>query len=111
MTPELARMIDLYDTRSLDQNALMWALLTDVSKQVQWPVNGKMSWLTKDDWKDIFSAELRKEQRIAQGLSGGFVLLGLSTRRLKTREMSDLLEIIYAFGAERNVIWKLKEAA
>lgn len=91
--------------RTLDQNAKMWAMLTDISKQVAWPVNGKLSKLESDDWKDIFSAELRKEQRVAQGLSGGFVLLGAHTHKMKKRELSDLIEIIYAFGAERGVKW------
>jgi hypothetical protein len=91
--------------RTLDQNAAMWGHLRDIASQVQWPVNGKMDYLSAEDWKDIFSAELKKEQRIAQGLSGGFVLLGLRTSRLKKRELSDLIEIINAFGAEHNVKW------
>jgi hypothetical protein len=91
--------------RTLDQNDKMWAMLGDIAKQVKWPVNGREQWITPDDYKDIFSAELKKEQRIAQGLSGGFVLLGLRTHKLKKREMSDLIEIMYAFGAERGVVW------
>ena len=91
--------------RSIDQNTKLWALLADVSAQVDWPVNGKMGKLSKEDWKDVFSAELRKEQRIAQGISGGFVLLGAHTSKMKKREMSDLIELITAFGAERGVIW------
>ncbi len=97
--------MNLEPPRNADQNAKLWAMLTDVSKQVQWPVNGKQGHLAKEDWKDIFSAELKKEQRIAQGLSGGFVLLGLRTSRLKKRDFADLIEIVYAFGAEHNVTW------
>ena len=91
--------------RSVDANAKMWVLLDDIARQVQWPVNGTLGYLEPEAWKDIFSAELKHDQRIAQGLSGGFVLLGLRTSRLKVREMSDLIELIYAFGAEHNVIW------
>ena len=91
--------------RTLDQNARMWAMLEDVSKQQDWPVNGRMGKLSKEDWKDIFSAELRKEQRVAQGISGGFVLLGAHTRKMKVRELSDLIELIFAFGAEHGIIW------
>lgn len=89
--------------RSLEANARMWCRLEDVSRQVDWPVNGKMGKLSKEDWKDVFSAELEKEQRIAQGLSGGFVLLGLRTSKLKKREMMDLLMLIEVFAAEHGV--------
>lgn len=93
------------EPRNWEQNKKMWAMLADVSKQVKWPVNGKEGYLASEDWKDIFSAELTKEQRVAQGLSGGFVLLGLRTSKLKKREMADLITIMEAFGAERGVIW------
>ena len=93
------------DPRTWEQNKKMWGMLHDIERQVRWPVNGKEQFMDAEDWKDVFSAELTKEQRIAQGLSGGFVLLGLRTSRLKKREMSDMIEIMTAFGAERNVIW------
>jgi hypothetical protein len=35
----------------------------------------------------------------------GFVALGLSTSRMSKRELSDLMELISAFGAERGVEW------
>jgi hypothetical protein len=35
----------------------------------------------------------------------GFVALGMSTSRMSVREMSDLIELVFAFGAERNVEW------
>jgi len=91
--------------RSIDQNARMWALLTDISKQVQWPVDGQMQRLSPDDWKDVFSAALRKGQRVAQGIEGGFVMLGARTSRMSVGEMCDLQTLIEAFGAERGVRW------
>jgi len=97
--------MQLDQIRSLEANKKMWAMLRDIARQVQWPVNGKTGYLDEESWKDIFSAELKKEQRIAQGLSGGFVLLGLRTSRLKKREMADMITIMEAFGAEHNVIW------
>ena len=97
--------MELEAPRTIDQNAKLWALLTDISGQVPWACNGKMGKLSKEDWKDIFSAELRKEQRVAQGISGGFVLLGAHTHKMKKRELSDLIEVIYAFGAEHQVTW------
>lgn len=103
-------------TRTLEQNSRMWALLTDVSRQVQWPVDGRMQYLPPEDWKDIFTAALRKGQRVAQGIEGGFVMLGGRTSRMSVGEMCDLQTLIEAFGAERGVEWtepncKQQEAA
>lgn len=87
--------------RSTDQNARLWAMLTDVSQQVEW--YGKR--LTPEDWKHVFSASLRKLQVVPNLDGSGFVALGLSTSRLSKREFSDLIELIGAFGAERGVEW------
>lgn len=87
-------------TRTLDQNSLLWPLLTEVSKQVDWYGNK----LTADEWKDVFSASLKK-QKVVPGLDGGFVVCGQSTSRMSKREFSDLVELIYAFGAERGVVF------
>lgn len=87
-------------TRSLDQNARLWAMLTDVSRQVEW--HGQK--LASEDWKHVFSASL-KQQRAVPGLDGGFVVLGQSTSRMTVREMSDLIELMMAFGAEHDVQW------
>lgn len=92
-------------TRTLDQNALLWSCLTDVAKQIQWPVNGKHEHLTPDEWKDIFSASLKQEQRMAMGLQGGFVMLGERTSKMSIRAMTDLIDLIHAFGNERGVQW------
>lgn len=85
-------------TRSLIQNARLWAMLADVSRQVVW--YGKK--LSPESWKCVFSASLKK-QDVVPGLNGDFVVLGQSTSRMSIREMSDLMELIAAFGAERGV--------
>lgn len=87
-------------TRTLEQNALMWALLTDLSQQVNWHGNK----LTADEWKDVLSASL-KAQKVVPGVDGGFVVIGARTSQMTKREMSDMCELIYAFGAEHNVKW------
>lgn len=87
--------------RNLDQNARMWAMLADIAHQVDW--YGKR--LTSDDWKNVFSASLR-QLTVVPNLDGtGFVALGMSTSRLSKREMSDLIELMFAFGAQRDVRW------
>ena len=85
-------------TRTLDQNAKMWAVLTDIAKQVEW--YGQM--LKPEEWKHILSASLKK-QKAVPGIDGGFVVLGLSTSKMTVSEMRDLIELSHAFGAERGV--------
>lgn len=89
--------------RNLDQNSLMWVLLGEIAKQLEWPVNGRTQKLSSEDWKDVLSSGLHKEQRIAQGIEGGFVLLGLRTSKMTKAQMSELIEFIYWFGAEKNI--------
>src|SRR5690606_32293093 len=92
-------------TRSLDQNSLMWSVLADLSRQVQWPVNGQLETLSPEEWKDVITASLTEENKIAQGIRGGFVMLGKSTSRMTIREMTEVIEFAHAFGAERDVQW------
>lgn len=86
-------------TRSLEQNAKMWPLLHEISEQVDW--YGEK--LTVEDWKDIFTASLRKSKVVPNLDSTGFVIIGQSTSRLTKSEFSDLIELIMAFGAEKGV--------
>ena len=87
-------------TRSLEQNAKMWACLTDISKQVNWYGNT----LSPDDWKHVISASLRK-QRAVPGIDGGFVVVGLQTSQMTIAEMSEMIELAHAFGADRGVLF------
>lgn len=85
-------------TRNLDQNALLWALLDDLSKQVDW--YGQR--LTTEEWKHVMSAAI-KQQKVVPGIDGGFVVLGQSTSKMSKRQFSELIELIKAFGAQRGV--------
>ena len=88
------------EKRSLDQNALLWSVLTDLSKQVKW-YDQK---LTKEEFKDLLTAGLKK-QKAVPGIDGGFVMLGTSTSSMTKEEMSDLITLAHAFGDERGVKW------
>ena len=88
------------EKRSQEQNALMWSVLTDLSRQVMW--HGQK--LTKDEYKDLLTAGLKK-QRAIPGLDGGFVVLGSSTSKMTKQEMTDLITLAHAFGDEREVKW------
>ena len=84
--------------RNLEQNARMWAMLGEVSKQVVW--YGKK--LTPEAWKCVFSASLKK-QEVIPGLHGDFVVIGQKTSRMTVGEMSGMIELMFAFGAEQGV--------
>lgn len=86
------------ETRSLQANARMWAMLADVSRQVDW--HGRK--LTSEEWKHVFTAALTK-QDVVPGLDGGFVVLGKATSKMTRAEMSELQELMQAFGAQQGV--------
>lgn len=83
-------------TRSHEQNAKLHAMLAEVSEQVDW-YGAK---LEPEDWKTMFTASLRKANVIPGIDSGTVVPLGLSTSAMTVDEMSNLIELIYAFGAD-----------
>lgn len=91
-------------TRSLDANAKMWAALQDIANQVDW-YGEKHS---KEDWKDILTASWKK-QRAVPGVDGGFVVLGARTSKMTVSEMSELIELIHAFGAQHGVVFHDRE--
>lgn len=91
------------ELRSPEQNDKMWPMLRDLSEQVEW--YGQK--LSETDWKHLISA-LVKKQRIVPGIDGGFVALGQPTKNMSKKLFSEMIESIYAFGAERNVAWSEK---
>lgn len=86
-------------TRSLDANAKLWAMLADVSRQVDW--YGRK--LNAESWKHLFTSSL-KRMDVVPNLDGtGFVALGLSTSKMTKSEFSELIELIQAFAADKGV--------
>ena len=86
--------------RNLIQNARCWAMLADISKQVEW--HGKH--LTSAEWKDVFTAALNR-LKVVPGLDGGFVVIGGHTSKMSIKKMSEMIECLFAFGAEHQVKW------
>ncbi len=89
------------EVRSVAQNARLWAMLTEISEQVDW--HGQR--LTPEEWKDIFSAAL-KRTKVVPGIDGGFVVCGQSTSRMTRGEMTDMQTIMEQFAAEHNVTFR-----
>ncbi len=92
------------EKRTSEQNKKLWAMLGDVSGQVDW--HGQR--LDPEDWKHVFSAAL-KRQRVVPGIEGGFVVLAIHTSKMSKAEMSDMIELMHAFGADRGVRWSAPE--
>ena len=92
------------EARSDRQNRRLWAMLTDISRQVDW--YGQT--LTQDEWKDVFTAAM-KRQKVVPGLDGGFVVCGQRTSRMTKPEMAELQTLMEAFAAEREVQFGFKE--
>jgi len=86
------------ETRSTAQNSRMWAMLGEVSEQVDW--YGRK--LTPEAWKAVFSASLKK-QDVVPGLHGDFVVIGQSTSQMTVAEMTELMDLMEAFGVEKGV--------
>ena len=99
-------------TRSTDQNSAQWPILEAFAEQLQWPVNGAMVSLSAEEWKDVLTSAFQGETvRLAMGLNGGVVMLGLRTSQMGKRRFSEWLEFLHATAAERGVIVYADEAA
>lgn len=86
--------------RSVDQNARLWASLTDVAAQCTY--HGLK--LEPADWKVLFMDALDRDTRMVPNLDGnGFISLGRSSSKLTKGEFSALLEVIYAWGSANGV--------
>jgi hypothetical protein len=98
--PQFTRVTYMGPQRTIPQNDRMWAMLTDVSQQAKY--HGLK--LSPDDWKLIFMDGLGHELRMVPNMSGtGFVNLGRSSSKLSVEEMTNLIELIFAYGAQHGV--------
>ena len=86
--------------RTLDQNAALHAMLSDIAEQQKW--NNET--LSIESWKRLFCAALFQETMMP-GLTGGIVIMPRFTRSMSRAEMSELMDFISAWGAERGVRW------
>lgn len=95
--------------RTLDSNACLWATLTDIAEQVEWPHTESGEWrigvMSKDSWKAVLTAAFEQETAQAQGIGGGTVMLGARTSQYSRRKMGEFIEFVTAFGADKGVKW------
>ena len=88
-------------TRSLEQNDLMWALLSDVSRAGP---EGKKGWNT-EIWKCAFMSALGHEAKLYGGIDQGEPFMVQSSSRLTVAEMKDLITFIMEYGDRHGVKW------
>lgn len=92
--------------RTNPQNERMWAMLTDISLQVDWDIDGVKQKISPIEWKEIITAGLAGEtRRVARGMDGGFVILGTRTSRMSIKKHGELMDLIEAFGTQEGVRW------
>jgi hypothetical protein len=86
--------------RTLEQNSKMWACLTDVATQKVH--HGRR--FPPETWKILFMDKLGKEVEWVPSLDGQQAIpIGHRSSDLSKEEMSDLIELITAWGAESGV--------
>jgi hypothetical protein len=89
-------------TRTNEQNALMWALLSEISRAKP---EGRE--LVPEVWKSLFLHALGHSQRFEMALDGrGVVPVGFRSSRLTKEQMSDLIETIREYGARHGVTFQ-----
>lgn len=85
-------------TRSNEQNALLWALLSAVSRAKP---DGRQH--TPDVWKCLFMQACGHAVQFEVGLDGAPFPLGFRSSRMTKDQMTDLIEFILAYCAEKGI--------
>ena len=91
------------ETRSIEQNQIMWSCLTDLSNQVTW--FGKK--LKKEGWKEFITGHLDGQDLVPNMDGTGFISIqrGRSTSNMTIKEMIAVVELCHSFGADKGVQW------
>lgn len=87
-------------TRNLDQNAKLWAMISDVSRAKP---EGRTH--APEVWKCLFMAACGHTVRFETGLDGNPFPIGFSSSRLSKRQFADLIETVYEYGSRHGVVW------
>ena len=87
-------------TRNADQNARLWAMLSDVSRAKP---EGRM--MGPELWKAVFMQACGHEVQFLNGLDGLPFPAGFRSSRLSVRQMADLITFVSAYGDSNAVRW------
>ena len=86
--------------RTLDQNAKLWAMISDVSRAKP---EGRTH--TPEVWKCLFMSACGHAVRFEMGLDNKPFPIGFQSSRLTKAEMADLITVIYEYGDRHGVRW------
>jgi hypothetical protein len=86
--------------RSNDQNAKMWAMISDVSRQKP---EGRLH--VPEVWKAIFMAACGHEVQFENGLDNKPFPIGFRSSNLSKTQMADLIEYMYFYGSKHDIKW------
>lgn len=86
--------------RTGDQNAKLWAMLTDISLAKP---EGRR--LTPEQWKTVFMQACGWEVQFLEGLDGQPFPAGFRSSKMTVKQMTDLIDFIQAKGDEWGVRW------
>ena len=92
--------------RTLDQNARLWAMLSDIAMAK--PLDRRH---TPDDWKAIAMNACGWDCQFVEGLDGRPFPIGFRSSQLTKSQMSTLIDWLQAFGDEHGVRWSEQEQA
>lgn len=92
--------------RTIPQNSKLWAMLSDVSAAKP---EGREH--IPEVWKELFMHALGHATRFEMGLDGQPFPCGFKSSRLTKAQMSDLIEVIYEYGARHDIQWTEPEGA
>ena len=95
--------------RGDEQNALLHAMLTEVSRKLEF--NGKK--LSVDEWKLVFvsahAIATGKPAEMVIGLEGEVINLRESTAQMSVKRLSSLIEYIHAYCADKGMVFDGKK--
>jgi hypothetical protein len=100
--PDYAMVTIKAGDRTLEQNAKMWAMLTDISRAKpegrNWP---------PETWKAAFMHALGHQVQFAEGLDGtGPFPLGFRSSKLSKPQMSLMIEYMFEYAARHGVVFE-----
>jgi len=91
--------------RTTEQNDKMWSMISDISRAKP---DGRTH--TPEVWKALFMHACGHAVQFELGLNGQPFPTGFRSSRMTKAEMSDLIEFVYSYGAEKGVAWSEPEA-
>jgi hypothetical protein len=94
------------EARNKDQNAKMWAMLSDISRAKP---EGRLH--TPEMWKALMMKACGHEVQFLNGLDGEPFPAGFRSSKLSKGQMRDLIEFIAFYGAQHGVKWSDDERA